>query len=285
MSEQYTLKELWYDVDDLWMNQVVSKESDYVSVPYSSNIDNYGTKIALWEIPYVAWGDYHNGTVERSNFEYLKSEYALLFDDHILKACYGGYNSQTVYMPYDLYKLSDHEDDIMQWLKDNNHSIELTDEVMLLLDELRLLDNYPVFDEELLYSIEQDIFDESASDWITWEIMKHIDNWYDDHDDLDYVLKLTASELIDEVYKDDQLKNTARTEQDSNNNNKQDMFTLDLLHKFYEDYEVIYEDAVSCYIDIDKLMSKERVKDYCMEIVDQLIYDATKDKVKNFWVK
>ena len=266
----FTLKSIWYEDAYLGMGEIAESEGEYISTSWNSKHDGYGDRIAIMPIEYTLWGDYVGGTVERANYEYIVENYEALIEGNIIKPAHGDYNGHEMYMLaclLDSYNLS--VDDIEQILLDNNLDASLASEASSLLDDIGGLKNYPVICEDSLYQLESKLLDEAFNDYLTWDIMKAIENWYYHNEELD-ALNLDVLDIIESDY--------------GQNEDGQNELAKHIIYTYYDDYEAIYEDANGPYIDIDRLLAKKHIKKDVKKIVNKLIKKATKKHIKNFWV-
>ena len=267
----FTLKSVWYEDAYLGMGEIVESEGRYISTSYNSKHDGYGAKIEIAPIEYTSWGDYGGGTVERANYNYITENYKALLEGNIIKPAHGHYNGHEMHMLaclLDSYNLS--VEDIEQILSDNNLDTSLASEASSLLDDIDQLKNYPVICDESLHELEAELLDDAFGNYLTWDMMRVIENWYYHNEELN-ALELDILDIIDYDY-------------DPENEDGQNKLAKHIINTYYEDYDMIWEDANGPYIDIDRLLAKDHVKAGIKKIVDKLIKKAVKNSIKNFWV-
>ena len=264
----FTLKSIWHNDVYLGMGEIVPTESEYISTGWNSNHDGYGTKIEIAPIENTLWGDYAGSVESRSNYEYIMSTYKDLLDANIIKRAGGHYNASQLYILASLengWNLS--ADDIEQILAENDLDNSLASEVSWLLYDL---DNNGVICEESLQELEAELLEEAFENYLTWDIMRVIENWYYYNEELN-ALELDILDIIDCDY-------------DPENEDGQNELAKHIINTYYDDYDMVWEDANGPYLDIDRLLAKDHVKIGIKKIVDKLIKKAVKESIKTFWV-
>lgn len=162
------------------------------------------------EVPYTSHSDYGGSTVEEANCKYIEDQYSEIKG---LVRVYGGWSTDGYYVNVRALVRSAIDRDG-------------------LLDDLIRLDDYPLFDDELLSIVEMDILYSAFDDWAKYDFIRG--------------LELAGRNITE--WPDD---------------NQRQLF-YDAEHKWEDDNRYPeFESHESCYLDIDAIV------EYAIEILDE----------------